>query len=54
LIHELERTYKLTDSVIKFMTIKLEKELRLKQPPKPKKKDLAKAAAAASAPEATA
>jgi len=48
LIHELERTYKLTDSVIKFMTIKLEKELRLKQPPKPKKKDLAKAAAAAS------
>ena len=53
-ISELERTYKLTDSVIKFMTIKLEKELRLKQPPKPKKKDLAKAAAAASAPEATA
>lgn len=48
LIHELERTYKLTDTVIKFMTIKLEKELRLKQPPKPKKKDLAKAAAAAS------
>jgi small subunit ribosomal protein S6 len=41
-ISELERTYKLTDSVIKFLTVKLEKELRVKAPPKPKKKDLAK------------
>ena len=43
-VAELERTYKMTDSVIKFLTIKLEKELRVKAPPKPKKKDLAKAA----------
>ena len=43
-VAELERTYKLTDSVIKFLTVKLEKELRVKAPPKPKKKDAAKAA----------
>lgn len=36
-VSELERTYKLTDSVIKFITIKLEKELRIKPAPKPKK-----------------
>jgi small subunit ribosomal protein S6 len=53
-IHELERTYKLTDSVIKFLTVKLEKELRTRPAPKPKKKDLAKAAAAAEAGQATA
>jgi len=46
-VAELERTYKLTDSVIKFLTVKLEKELRVRQAPKPKKKDLAKAAEAA-------
>ena len=44
-IAELERTYKMTETVIKFITVKLEKELRVKAPPKPKKKDLAKAAA---------
>jgi small subunit ribosomal protein S6 len=43
-VSELERTLKLTDSVIKFMTVKLEKELRTRPAPKPKKKDLAKAA----------
>ena len=48
-VAELERTYKLTDSVIKFITVKLEKELRVKSPPKPKKKDLAKAAEAGQA-----
>ena len=36
-VSELERTYKLTDAVIKFLTVKLEKELRVKAPPKPKK-----------------
>jgi len=36
-ISELERTYKLTDAVIKFLSVKLEKELRVKAPPKPKK-----------------
>jgi small subunit ribosomal protein S6 len=36
-ISELERTYKLTDNVIKFLSVKLEKELRVKAPPKPKK-----------------
>lgn len=44
-VAELERTYKMTDAVIKFISIKLEKELRVKEPPKPKKKDAAKAAA---------
>ncbi|MFA5072470.1 MAG: 30S ribosomal protein S6 [Nitrospirota bacterium] len=43
-ISELERTYKLTDAVIKFLTIKLEKELRTKPAPKPKKKEAAKPA----------
>src|SRR5512140_2697698 len=38
-VSELERTYKLTDSVIKFLTVKLEKELRVRPAPKPKKKD---------------
>jgi len=37
-VSELERTYKLTDSVIKFLTVKLEKELRVRPPAKPKKK----------------
>lgn len=37
MVHELERTYKLTDSVIKFLTIRLEKELRTRPAPKPKK-----------------
>jgi len=46
-VSELERTYKLTDAVIKFLTVKLEKELRVRPPAKPKKKDLAKAAAEA-------
>ncbi len=44
-VAELERTYKMTDSVIKFITVKLEKELRVRPAPKPKKKDLAKAEA---------
>ena len=48
-VSELERTYKMTDSVIKFITIKLEKELRTRPAPKPKKKDLAKAAEAGQA-----
>jgi small subunit ribosomal protein S6 len=47
-VAELERTYKMTDSVIKFITVKLEKELRVKEPPKPKKKDAAKAVAEGS------
>jgi small subunit ribosomal protein S6 len=49
-VSELERTYKMTDTVIKFMTVKLEKELRTRPAPKPKKKDLAKAAAEAAGP----
>jgi small subunit ribosomal protein S6 len=53
-ISELERTYKMTDSVIKFLTVKLEKELRTRPAPKPKKKDLAKAAAEAAAQAASA
>jgi small subunit ribosomal protein S6 len=53
-VSELERTYKMTDTVIKFITVKLEKELRTKPAPKPKKKDLAKAAAAEAAGPATA
>ncbi len=36
-IAELERTFKLTDAVIKFLSVRLEKELRVKAPPKPKK-----------------
>lgn len=43
-VNELERTYKLTDSVIKFLTVRLEKELRVKAPPKPKKEKPAGAA----------
>ncbi len=45
-VSELERTYKLTDSVIKFLTVKLEKELRTRPEPKKKKKDIAKVAEA--------
>ncbi len=41
-VSELERTYKLTDSVIKFLTVRLEKELRTRPEPKKKKKDVAK------------
>ena len=37
-ISELERTFKLTDQVIKYLTIKLEKELRTRPAPKVKKK----------------
>jgi small subunit ribosomal protein S6 len=48
-VSELERTYKLTDSVIKFLTVKLEKELRTRPAPKPKKKDAAKSAEAGQA-----
>ncbi len=48
-VSELERTYKMTDTVIKFMTIKLEKELRTRPEPKKKKKDAAKAEAAGPA-----
>ena len=48
-VSELERTYKMTDSVIKFLTIKLEKELRTRPEPKKKKKDAAKAEAAGPA-----
>ncbi len=44
-VAELERTYKMTDNVIKFLTVKLEKELRTRPAPKPKKKDAAKAEA---------
>ena len=45
----LERTYKLTDSVIKFMTIRLEKELRVRQVKPPKKTDAKKEAPAKAA-----
>ena len=41
-ISELERTYKLTDSVVKFLSVKLEKELRTKPAPKPKKSEAKK------------
>ncbi len=44
-VAELERTYKMTDTVIKFLTVRLEKELRVRPAPKPKKKDAAKAEA---------
>lgn len=40
-VNELERTYKLTDSVIKFLTVKLEKELRTRPEPKKPKKEAA-------------
>src|SRR5512145_741043 len=49
-IAELERTYKLTDSVIKFLSVKLEKELRVKAPPKPKKEKPAASAAPTTRP----
>ncbi len=56
-VSELERTYKLTDSVIKFMTVRLEKELRVRQvkPPKPAKPDAKKEtpARAAAGPSVT-
>jgi small subunit ribosomal protein S6 len=48
-VSELERTYKLTDAVIKFITVKLEKELRKRPEPKKKKKDAAKPAEAGQA-----
>ncbi len=48
-VSELERTYKLTDSVIKFLTVKLEKELRTKPEPRKKRKEAAKAEAAGQA-----
>ncbi len=40
-VSELERTYKLTDSVVKFLTVKLEKELRTRPEPKKPKKEAA-------------
>lgn len=49
-VNELERTYKMTDTIIKFITIKLEKELRTRPEPKKKKKDIAKPAEAGPAP----
>ena len=49
-IAELERTFKLTDAVIKFLSVKLEKELRVKAPPKPKKEKPAGAAAPTTRP----
>ena len=49
-IAELERTYKLTDMVIKFLSVKLEKELRTKPEPK-KKKGEAKKEVSAARPE---
>ena len=48
-VSELERTYKMTDSVIKFLTVKLEKELRTKREPRKKRKEAAKAAEAGPA-----
>ncbi len=50
-VSELERTYKLTDAVIKFITVRLEKELRKRPEPKKKKKD---SAAAEAGPQPTA
>lgn len=47
IVTELERNYKLTDSVIKFLTVKLEKELRTKPEPRKKKKAAEAAEAAA-------
>ncbi len=39
-VSELERTFKLTDAVIKFITVRLEKELRKRpEPKKPPKKE---------------
>ncbi len=38
-VSEIERTYKLTDSVIKFLTVRLEKELRTRPEPKKPKKE---------------
>jgi small subunit ribosomal protein S6 len=50
-VSELERTYKMTDTVIKFITVKLEKELRTRPEPKKKKKEAAKAAEPGAAPQ---
>lgn len=46
-IAELERTYKLTDTVIKFLSVKLEKELRTRPEPRKKKGEAPKEAPAA-------
>jgi small subunit ribosomal protein S6 len=43
-ISELERTYKLTDAVIKYISVKLEKELRTRPEPKKKKGEAKKEA----------
>jgi small subunit ribosomal protein S6 len=43
-ISELERTYKLTDAVIKYISVRLEKELRVKPEPKKKKGEAKKEA----------
>lgn len=41
-VSELERTFKMTDAVIKFLTVRLEKELRKRpEPKKPAKKETA-------------
>jgi small subunit ribosomal protein S6 len=47
MVSELERNLKLTDSVIKFLTIRLEKELRTRPAPKPKKTEAKKEGPAA-------
>ncbi len=49
-ISELERTYKLTDAVIKYLSVKLEKELRTRPEPKKKKADARKESAPAARP----
>jgi len=51
-IAELERTFKLTDAVIKFLSVKLEKELRTRPEPKKKKSEAPKESAPATPPSA--
>jgi ribosomal protein S6 len=51
-ISELERTFKLTDAVIKFMTVKLEKELRTRPAPKVKPEERKEEPAKADKPAA--
>ena len=51
-IAELERTYKLTDAVIKFLSVRLEKELRTRPEPKKKKGEPKQAAPSAAEPAA--
>ena len=51
-VSELERTFKLTDAVIKFISVRLEKELRKR--PEPKKSAKKENAPAEPGPQATA